>query len=158
MVKALRASVAKKGKCSTAVAEKEPGAFEGWTALAEFLRRDREELNTECPNWGFQEPIHVISCSETMYGFLAEVKWYTGGSSYVTLPTAVAEKKPGVYLARAKNIRWHYPATLAGLQSIAHLRFLGTRSEIVKMADAKGRDLANEELELLMEMLSVHVG
>ena len=32
------------------------------------------------------------------------------------------------------------------------------RSEIVKMADAKGRDLANEELELLMEMLSVHVG
>ena len=67
-------------------------------------------------------------------------------------------KKPGVYLARAKNIRWHYPATLAGLQSIAHLRFLGTRSEIVKMADAKGRDLANEQLELLMEMLSVHVG
>ena len=95
MVKALRASVAKKGKCSTAVAEKEPGAFKGWIALAEFLRKDREELNTECPNWGFQEPIHVISCSETMYGFLAEVKWYTGGSSYVTLPTAVAEKNQG---------------------------------------------------------------
>ena len=73
--------------------------------------------------------IHVLTCSELLHGVEAEVNWYTGGNSYVTLPTAVAEKRPGVYLAKAKFIRFKdFPEDEQGperaVASISHLRWL----------------------------------
>ena len=163
MGKTTRASITKKSRCSTASAEKEPVVLEGWITLGKFLRGDCKELRWVCPDWGSLQLIHVISCSRvgvhvspTWHDFVADVNWYTGGYSTVTLPTAVAEKKTGVYLARAKHIRWHYPPSLARLASITNMRWLGTRDQIVKMANERGRDLDKNQLQLLIEMLSVN--
>ena len=161
MGKATRASVSRKGKSSSAVAEKEPEGFKGWTTVAEFLRKDCKELPGPCHDMSL---IHVISSSGLLHGFQAEVNWYTGGNTYVTLPTAVAVavKKLGVYLAKAKHIRWldlseedQGPQTPSA--SITHLRWLGTRSQFVKVANERGREFGKKKLGLLMEMLTFNV-
>ena len=157
-----KATPTKKGKSSTAVAAPEPRIFKGWATLAEFLQKDSTEQRSESSDT--THLIHIISCSEVNRGFQAEVNWYTGGNSYVTLPNTVAERKPGLYLAKGKRIRWHYPPWMARLTSITHLRWLGTRSQCAQIAKEKGTDLATyglswfgkTELELLMEMLSAN--
>ena len=174
MGKTMQSSVWKKGILKTAVAETEPGAAIRYFhkrrmspssdcpgTLAELLCKDYTDFK-ECPN-DFQL-IHVISCSRNIHGFLADVNWYTGGNSYVTLPNITAEKKPGVYLVKAKRIQWHYQLWMVGFTSITHLRWLGTCSQCATIAKDKGTDLApyglswfgEKELELLMEMLSAN--
>ena len=145
---------ADEGKCSSAVADKEPECFKGWTIATEFLRQDCKEQRTEL--------VHVISCSELMDGVQAEVNWYTGGNSYVTLPKTAAAKRPGVYLVKANHIQWmdlsdedQGPQTPSA--SITHLRWLGTRSQFVKVADARGVELGKKKVGLLTEMLNVNV-
>ena len=105
--------------------------------------------------------IHVLTCSELLHGVEAEVNWYTGGNSYVTLPTAVAEKRPGVYLAKAKFIRFkdipedeQGPQTAAA--SISHLRWLGTRKEFMKIAQSPIciKHTGKRKHDRLMEMLT----
>ena len=71
-------------------------------------------------------------------------------------------KKPGVYLAKAKHIRWldlddedRGPQTPSA--SITHLRRLGTRSQFVKMADEKGTAFGKKKYERLMEMLTFNI-
>ena len=98
--------------------------------------------------------IHVIASSGLLHGFQAEVNWYTGGNGYVTLPTAMAVKKPGVYLVKAKHIRWldlseedQGPQTPSA--SITHLRWLGTRSQFVKMASERGREFGRKNMRSL---------
>ena len=155
-----KATPAKKGKSSTAVAAPEPRIFKGWATLAEFLLKGTTKRQSESSDT--THLIHIISCSEVNRGFQAEVNWYTGGTSFVTLPNAVAEKKPGVYLAKAKHIRWldlddedRGPQTPSA--SITHLRRLGTRSQFVKMADEKGTAFGKKKYERLMEMLTFNV-
>ena len=78
--------------------------------------------------------IRIIEGTKLMHGFQAEVNWYTGGNSYVTLPTAVAAKGfqgPGFYLAMTKWVRmkdvpeedWGPQTPVA---SICKLRWKGT--------------------------------
>ena len=155
-----KATPTKKGKSSTAVAAPEPRIFKGWATLAEFLQKDSTEQRSESSDT--THLIHIISCSEVNRGFQAEVNWYTGGNGYVTLPNAVAEKKPGVYLAKAKHMGWEDlddedrgPQTPSA--SITHLRRLGTRSQFVKMADEKGTAFGKKKYERLMEMLTFNV-
>ena len=83
--------------------------------------------------------INVLCCSKLLHGVEAEVNWYIGGNSYVALPTAVAAKRPGLYLAKAKFVRFkdlpedeQGPQTAAA--SITCLRWLGARKEFMKMA------------------------
>ena len=159
MVKATRPTTPKKGKTSTAVAEKASVIFKGWTTAADFLRNDCKKLPGPCQAVSL---IHVISCSGLLHGVQAEVNWYTGGNGYVTLPNAIAEKKPGVYLAKAKHMGWEDlddedrgPQTPSA--SITHLRRLGTRSQFVKMADEKGTAFGKKKYERLMEMLTFNV-
>ena len=108
--------------------------------------------------------IHVLTCSELLHGVEAEVNWYTGGNSYVTLPTAVAEKRPGVYLAKAKFIRFkdfpEEPEDEQGperaVASISHLRWLGARKEFMKIAKSPNsiKHIRKNKHEHLMEMLN----
>ena len=105
--------------------------------------------------------IHVIACSELMHGIEAEVDWYIGGNSYVTLPTAVAEKRPGVYLAKAKFLRFKdFPEDEQGPQtaaaSISRLRWLGARKEFMKMAKLPNviKSIGKNKHRRLMEMLN----
>ena len=159
MVKATRPTTPKKGKTSTAVAEKASEIFKGWTTAADFLRNDCKELPGPCQAVSL---IHVISCSGLLHGVQAEVNWYTGGNGYVTLPYAVALKKPGVYLAKANHIRFNdLSEEDQGPQtpcvSITHLRWLGTQSQFVKMASERGREFGKKKYALLMEMLTVNV-
>ena len=95
-------------KRGTAGAKKKPGSskaqknkLRAWKACENLLRKSMEEIRK-----GSFQLIHVLACSELLHGVEAEVNWYTGGNSYVTLPTAVAEERPGVYLAKAKFIRF----------------------------------------------------
>ena len=105
--------------------------------------------------------IHVIACSELMHGIEAEVNWYIGGNSYVALPTAVAAKKPGVYLAKAKFIRIKdFPDEDEGPQttiaSITRLRWLGARKEFMQLAELPTviKYLGKNKHHRLMEMLN----
>ena len=110
---------------------------------------------------GSYQVIHVLACCELMHGIEAAVHWCAGGSSLVTLPTAVAEIKPGVYLARAKfNRMKDIPKDDRGpetpIASLTHLRWLGARDEFIMMAEspqcikAFGKNKHNH----LMQMLS----
>ena len=105
--------------------------------------------------------IHVLACSELLHGVEAEVNWYLGGNSYVILPTAVAETRPGIYLARAKFIRpkglpedEQGPETAAA--SITCLRWLGARKKFMKMAKLPNsiKHLGKNKHNRLMEMLN----
>ena len=143
-------------KRGTAVAETKPRVFKGWTVCEKLLRKSFKEIRT-----GSSQLIHVLGCSALMHGFEAEVNWFTGGNSYVTLPTAVAERRPGVYWAKAKFTRTKElseddegPQTATA--SITHLRWLGARNEFMKMARLPNtiKDLGKKKHECLMEMLN----
>ena len=135
---------------------KAPSISKGWKACVKFLRKDYKEMRKASPN-SFQL-LSITSCAELMHGFEAEVNWYTGGNEYVTLPTAVAEAEPGVYLAKAKSIRMQDlaeedqgPQTPAA--SITYLRLLGTATEFIKMTKESRKELGKKKQERLMEML-----
>ena len=155
MGKSTQASIAKKRPSSSAVAALKPSRFKGWGVCEKFIRKSVKEM---CK--GSTQLIHVIACSELLHGMEAEVNWYTGGNSYVTLPAAVAEAKPGVYLTRAKfNRMKRLPEEDQGpdspAASITHLRWLGTRGEFSRMAQwhKSGKNLGKQKQERLMEML-----
>ena len=135
MGKTTRANVQPQSrKRGTAGAEKKPREFKGWKVCKNLLRKSMKEIRK-----GSFQLIHVLTCSELLHGVEAEVNWYTGGNSYVTLPTAVAEKRPGVYLAKAKFMRFKdFPEDEQGpetaVASISRLRWLGARKEFMKIA------------------------
>ena len=81
-------------KRGTAVAEKKPRESKGWKVCKNLLRKSMKEIRK-----GSFQLIHVLTCSAC-----AEVNWYTGGNSYVTLPTAVAEKRPGAQNTMKKSL------------------------------------------------------
>ena len=137
-------------------AGKKPRVFTGWKVCKNLLRKSMKEIRK-----GSFQLIHVLTCSELLHGVEAEVNWYTGGNSYVTLPTAVAEKRPGVYLAKAKFIRFKdFPEDEQGPQtaaaSISHLRWLGARKEFMKIAKSPNsiKHIRKNQHQHLMEMLN----
>ena len=159
MGKASPATVSKKKKSSTVVAEPHSAVFSGWITVAEFLRKDSKALSRD--NQNCIQLIHVLSCAELSVGMQAEVNWYTGGNHYVTLPNAVTEKPPGIYFAKAKHIRWtdlseedQGPQT--PMASITNLRWLGTRRQFLKIAKERGREVGKKSFGLLMEMLTAN--
>ena len=97
--------------------------------------------------------IHVLACSELLHGVEAEVNWYIGGNSYVTLPPAVAPARPGVYLARVHLGLFGQGWTAA---SIKYLRWMGARKEFMKMAKLPNsiKYLGKNKHSRLMEMLN----
>ena len=129
----------------------------GWKACVKFLRKDYKEMcNASRPS---VQLLRITSCSELMHGFEAEVNWYTGGNEYVTLPTAVAEAKPGVYLAKTKWLRLKdFAQDDVGPQtpvaSIDHLRWLGTTRELMAMTKASRKELGKKKYDRLVEMLA----
>ena len=143
-------------KRGTAGAEKKPREFKGWRVCKQLLRKSMKEIRQ-----GSFQLIHVLTCSELLHGVEAEVNWYTGGNSYVTLPTAVAEKRPGVYLAKAKFLRFKdFPEDEQGPQtaaaSISRLRWLGARKEFMKIAKSPNsiKHIGKNKHDHLMEMLN----
>ena len=146
-------------KRGTAVAEKKPRESKGWKVCKNLLRKSMKEIRK-----GSFQLIHVLTCSELLHGVEAEVNWYTGGNSYVTLPTAVAEKRPGVYLAKAKFIRFkdfpEEPEDEQGperaVASISHLRWLGARKEFMKIAKSPNsiKHIGKNKHDHLMEVLN----
>ena len=80
-------------------AGKKPRVFTGWKVCKNLLRKSMKEIRK-----GSFQLIHVLTCSELLHGVEAEVNWYTGGNSYVTLPTAVAEKRPGAQNTMKKSL------------------------------------------------------
>ena len=130
MVKTTRAKAqpqSRKRGTAVAVAKKKPRGFKGWKVCENILRQSMEHIRK-----GSFQLIHVLTCSELLHGVEAEVNWYTGGNSYVTLPTVVTKKRPGVYLAKAKFMRFKdFPEDEQGpetaVASISRLRWLGAR-------------------------------
>ena len=80
-------------------AGKKPRVFTGWKVCKNLLRKSMKEIRK-----GSFQLIHVLTCSQLLHGVEAEVNWYTGGNSYVTLPTAVAEKRPGAQNTMKKSL------------------------------------------------------
>ena len=74
-------------------AGKKPRVFTGWKVCKNLLRKSMKEIRK-----GSFQLIHVLTCTAC-----SEVNWYTGGNSYVTLPTAVAEKRPGAQNTMKKS-------------------------------------------------------
>jgi hypothetical protein len=130
-----------------------------WNECVAFLRKDFKEMcNTSKDSY---ELIRVIEGTELMQGVQAEVNWFTGGNSYVTLSTAVAAKSfkgPGVYLAKVKwppfvgEEDWGPQTPLA---SICNLRWKGTNSYFEERAnDAKvAKLLGKKKYDHLLQML-----
>ena len=85
---------------------------------------------------------------------MAEVNWYTGGRYTVTLPTLNKIPMPGVYLAKAKHIQWHYPPWMARFPSITQLRWIGTRRQFVQVICEMGMIFGETKLGLINEMLN----
>ena len=140
-------------------AGKKPRVFTGWKVCKNLLRKSMKEIRK-----GSFQLIHVLTCSELLHGVEAEVNWYIGGNSYVALPTAVAAKRPGVYLAKAKFIRFkdfpEEPEDEQGperaVASISHLRWLGARKEFMKIAKSPNsiKHIRKNQHQRLMEMLN----
>ena len=102
MVKTTRAKAqpqSQKRRTAVAVARQKRRGFKGWKVCENLLRQSMEEIRK-----GSFQLIHVLACSELLHGVEAEVNWYTGGNSYVTLPTAVAEKRPGAQNTMKKSL------------------------------------------------------
>ena len=142
----------------TAVAERRPGVFKGWDLCQRLLRKNLKEIRK-----GSTQLIHVLVCSVLMHGIEADVNWYTGGNSYVTLPTAVAEKRPGIYLANAKfkrmkDIPEEDQGPETAIASITRLRWLGARNDFLKVAKCPNsvKQLGKKKHDRLMEMLNVN--
>jgi hypothetical protein len=107
--------------------------------------------------------IRIIEGTKLMQGFQAEVNWYTGGNSYVTLPTAVAAngfQGPGFYLAMTKWVRMKdvpeedlRPET--PVASICKLRWKGTHHYFRSIiSDVHARKvLGNKKVCRLLQML-----
>ena len=131
-------------KRGTAVAEKKPRDFKGWKVCENLLHQSMEEIRK-----GPFQLIHVLACSELLHGVEAEVNWYIGGNSYVTLPPAVAEVVPGVYLAKVYLGLFGQGFTAA---SITRLRWLGARKEFMKMAKLPNSIIGKDKHGRLMEM------
>ena len=159
MVKTTRAKAqpqSQKRRTAVAVARQKPRGFKGWKVCENLLRQSMERIRK-----GSFQLMHVLACSELMHGVDAEVNWFIGGNSYVTLPTAVAEKRPGVYLAKAKFIRTKdIPEDEQGPQtaiaSITCLRWLGSRNAFMKMATSPKciEKVGKSKHDRLMEMLN----
>ena len=140
-----------------------------WSEIRSRGKGEPQSLTAE-PQWrtgeirkGSTQLIHVLFCSVLMHGIEADVNWYTGGNSYVTLPTAVAENRPGIYLANAKfNRMKDLPEEDQGPQtaiaSITRLRWLGARNEFLKIATCPNsvRQLGKNKHDRLMEMLNAN--
>ena len=127
-----------------------------WKACWTLLGRDYKQICGPGPN-GFHL-VHIIACSGLMHGYEAEVNWYTGGNCIVTMPTAVAEATPGVYLVKRKITRLYMHdedlcATPAG--SITHLRRLGSSAEFIQMTFVQSDKLGSFRYDKLMDMLSI---
>jgi hypothetical protein len=127
-----------------------------WKACGNFLGRDYKEICRSGPNCF--RLVHIIACSGLMHGYEAEVNWYTGGNCIVTMPTAVAEATPGVYLVKRKITRLFMHdedlcATPAG--SMTHLRRLGSSAEFIQMAFVQSDKLGSFRYDKLMDMLSI---
>lgn len=110
---------------------------------------------------GSYQLIHLLACSQLMHGVEAEVNWYIGGNSYVTMPTAVADSRPGVYLAKAKfigkkDIPEDDQGPQAAIVSLTGLRWLGARNEFIRMAKKSYsiKYLGKNKHNRLMEMLN----
>ena len=129
-------------------AGKKPRVFTGWKVCKNLLRKSMKEIRK-----GSFQLIHVLTCSELLHGVEAEVNWYIGGNSYVTLPPAVAEARPGVYLAKVYLGLFGQGFTAA---SIKRLRWLGARKEFMKMAKLPNsiKYLGKNKHSRLMEMLN----
>ena len=129
----------------------QPKDASGWKACVKFVKASRHHRGQA------QQLLRIIRCSQLMHGFEAEVNWYTGGNSYVTLPTAVAEAVPGVYLAKARFRLSKEAARDKGpetpVASISHLRLLGTQKEFVKLAAECTGTLGKPQRGRLVQML-----
>jgi hypothetical protein len=140
--------------------------LKGWKSLEKFLRKDYKEMcNTKKDS--FQLLRVIESRQRQVQGVEAEVNWYTGGNSYVTLPTAVAAngfQGPGFYLAMTKWVRmkdvpeedWGPKTPVA---SITDLRWKGTTWYFKEIAFSRRvlKALGKKKYNRLMEMLGVGV-
>ena len=84
------------------------------------------------------------------------MNWYIGGNSIAELPTAVAGVTPGVYLVYAT---WYAPTVgPPGMHyitaGITMLRWLGTTSDFLEMAQASRKKLGMEKCDCLLNMLT----
>ncbi len=124
-----------------------------WKACVKFLAKDYSEISKKPMDT--VQLLCLISCSALVHGISAEVNWYIGGNSIVTLPAATAEAKPGAYLA---NTTWSQfgaeDYSEMPVASIDHLRWLGTASELMTMTRASRKELGNQKYARLVEMLT----
>ena len=143
-----------------------PGA-EGWIPCFKWLQvPDRYHTKQILPEPSVQLFL-IKDCSLVQYAmkkpeWQAEVVWYWGGHSLVTMPTAKAEKLRGVYFGTVKST--YDPAAQAeeaGMfldvpdASMTYVRMLGTREGFIAAAadyHAKGK-LKDAPYFRLMEML-----
>jgi len=130
----------------------------GWGACVEFLSKDCTDMcNTAQPS---DQLIHMYVCSPMRLGVQAEVDWYTGGSSLVEIPAAGLALMPGVYLAKTKWFRMGPNGFRKDLgpdtpvASINHLRWLGTRSELLETTKASKEILGKTKYDSLVQMLT----
>ena len=103
----------------------------------------------------------MISCSMLYHVCEADVNWYTGGNSYVSLPKSELSggPGPGVYLAKTKILNKAAvadpdfgPDAIAA--EITNLRYLGTIDEFRKHTMESKAELGQRKYERLMEMLT----
>ena len=130
-----------------------------WITCLRHMRKDWRETGTAHPNC--LQLICIVECSQLFHGREAEVNWYTGGNSYVTINPAVAVPGPGVYLAKAKfahkkGEKGPSDDEEAGpeipVASILQLTRLGTTGDFMTMANECKKTLGKKKFDLLKQM------
>jgi hypothetical protein len=172
-------SVLKKPSTKKAPSVLKKPSVKMWPAWNWFLRQGYQELckaPQSLPNSSKAKApqsrkhslklVHVTWSGEIYHSAIDEVvieayvNWFQGGTSCVSLPAAVAEVDPGVYLAEvqyAPNLKDvaeedQGPKQIAA--SLTDLWWVGTRSEFMQEAARAGKELGKKKRDKLMTMLT----
>jgi len=128
----------------------------GWKACLDFLHD--EGGKTYKATWPKPHLIQIHACHRILGGVQAQVAWYVGGNDLADVlegGAAVAEPRPGVYLATA-TWYWHTSTQVGeagAVASLENLRWLGTTTEFLATTRASKKTLDQEKYDRLVIML-----